>query len=109
MILPLLASAALAGMHPPGDWEPFGPPESYGRLSVISLDEQEVFERREVTRGYHMLRPETDMSAELGGNTSMGNVGTSVLYARFQAAYRWGWNRLSMEGLALYGLSLIHI
>lgn len=106
-MLSLLVPAALAGMNPPGDWQPFGPPESYGRLSVISLDEQEVFQRREVTRGYQMLQPESELSAELGGNTSMGNVGTSVLYARFQAGYRWGWNRLSMEGLALYGQSMV--
>jgi putative salt-induced outer membrane protein YdiY len=107
MILSLLIPAALAGMHPPSDWQPFGSPEDYGRLSVISLDEQEIYERRDFTRGYQMLRPESDLSAELGGNTSMGNVGTSVLYARFQAGYRWGWNRLSLKGLALYGQSMV--
>jgi putative salt-induced outer membrane protein YdiY len=105
--LSVLIPCAVAGMHAPGDWQPFGRPESYGQLSVISLDEQEVFARREVTRGYQVVRPESELSAELGGNTSMGNVGTSVLYARFQAGYRWGWNRLGMDGLALYGQAMV--
>jgi|GEM_PF-1375615 len=107
MILGLLVPVALAGMHPPGDWQPFGPPPRLHALSVTSLDEQEVFERREITQGYEMLRPESEVSGELGGNTSMGNVGTSVLYARFQAGYRWGWNRLSLKGLSLYGRSMV--
>jgi len=107
MILCLLVPLATAGMQVPGDWQPFGAPPRLHAMSVISLDEQEVFERRDLIPGYEMLRPESELSAELGGNTSMGNVGTSVLYARFQASYRWGWNRLSLKGLALYGRSMI--
>ncbi len=107
MILGLLVPLAAAGMQAPAGWQPFGPPPRLHALSVTSLDDQEVFERREIAPGYEMVRPESELSAELGGNTSMGNVGTSVLYARFQSGYRWGWNRLSLYGLSLYGRSMI--
>ena len=52
-------------------------------------------------------RPETRLSVEAGGNSSMGNVGTSVLYSRFYGHHRWGWNRFSLKSRAEYGQSII--
>ena len=76
-------------------------------FTVIALDEQDIFEGRLPEPGIHLKKPENMVSIELGGTTSMGNVGTSVVYSRFYAAHRWRWNRLSMKGMAEYGRSLI--
>jgi putative salt-induced outer membrane protein YdiY len=105
LAFPLAAAAIVA----PSDWRPFGEPPQIHALSVVSLDEREVFTRRVPERGTEYFRPVPMLSAEAGGITAMGNVGTSVLYARFQASYRWGWNRLSLEGLSHFGAAIVDI
>jgi putative salt-induced outer membrane protein YdiY len=76
-------------------------------FTVISLDDEQVFARRAPEKGVVFARPETRLSVEAGGNSSMGNVGTSVLYSRFYGHHRWGWNRFSLKGRAEYGQSII--
>ena len=78
-------------------------------FTVIALDDEKVFERRTPEKGIAFARPETRLSIEAGGNSSMGNVGTSVLYSRFYAHHRWGWNRFSVKGRAEYGQSIIDV
>lgn len=103
MIALLLASSAWAHVDVPGEWL-VADTQSF---TVISLDDALVFDRRAPEKGISFQRPETSLSIEAGGNTSMGNVGTSVLFSRFYADHRWAWNRLSTKGRAEYGRSIV--
>ncbi len=107
MLLTVLLSASAAAMVPTDGWRPFGDAPEITALNVITMDEREVFTRRVPERGMERFRPIPALSAEAGGTTAMGNVGTSTLYSRFQAGYRWGWNRLSLEGLAHFGAAMV--
>lgn len=103
MSILLWISAAAASVTAPGgryvaDTQSF---------TVISLDDEIVFDRRSPEKGMSVRKPETRLSVEAGGTSSMGNVGTSVLYSRFYAEHRWGWNRLSTKGRAEYGRSIL--
>ena len=90
-----------------GDWTPYRQPTSVRRLSVISLLDEEVFERRSPEKGRLLHQPESRLDVEAGGTSAMGNVGTSVLFSRFSASHRWDWNRVSMKGRAEYGQSVV--
>ena len=105
MIAVLLASTALANIATDRPWTAV----DTERFTVISLDDEVVFERRAPEKGVAFVRPETRLSVEAGGNSSMGNVGTSVLYSRFYGHHRWGWNRFSLKGRAEYGQSIIDV
>ena len=105
MIAVLLASTALANIATDRPWTAV----DTERFTVISLDDEAVFERRAPEKGVAFVRPETRLSVEAGGNSSMGNVGTSVLYSRFYGHHRWGWNRFSLKGRAEYGQSIIDV
>jgi putative salt-induced outer membrane protein YdiY len=79
-------------------------PENF---SVISLDDQQVFERRAPQKGVSFQRPESRLDLEAGGTSAMGNVGTSVLFSRFYGEHRWKVHRLSVKGRAEYGQSIV--
>ena len=79
MNLLLWASTAFGSVHAPGTWMV----ADTQNFSVVNLDDEQIFERRAPEKGIAFARPETRMSVEAGGNSSMGNVGTSVLYSRF--------------------------
>ncbi len=85
----------------------YGPRPTEAQLSVISLNDEEVFERRDPEKGTAVHEPETRLNLEAGGNSAMGNVGTSVLISRFEGSHRWDWHRLSMKGRAEYGQSIV--
>ena len=99
----LLATTSWAHVNAPGEWL-VADTESF---TVISLDDELVFDRRAPEKGRAFHKPETRLSIEAGGNTSMGNVGTSVLFSRFYADHRWAWNRLSTKGRAEFGRSIV--
>ena len=103
MILLLLASTAFGSVHAPGAWLV----ADTQNFSVVNLDDEQIFERRAPEKGIAFARPETRMSVEAGGNSSMGNVGTSVLYSRFYGHHRWDWNRFSLKGRAEFGQSIV--
>jgi len=84
-----------------------GPQPTEARLSVIGLDDQDVFERRDPEKGTVVHEAESKLNLEAGGNSAMGNVGTSVLVSRFDGSHRWDWHRLSMKGRAEYGQSIV--
>lgn len=77
------------------------------RISVVGLDEQDVFERRDPEKGSAIQEAESKLDLEAGGNSAMGNVGTSVLVSRLQGSHRWDWHRLSVKGRAEYGQSIV--
>ncbi len=99
----LWASTAFGSIGNPGPWLAVDTQS----FTVISLEDEQVFDRRTPEKGVAFSRPETRLSVEAGGNSSMGNVGTSVLYSRFYGHHRWGWNRFSLKGRAEYGQSII--
>ncbi len=101
----LLATSSWAHTDAPGAWL-VADTESF---TVISLDDELVFDRRVPEKGMSFQKPETRLSIEAGGNTSMGNVGTSVLFSRFYADHRWAWNRISTKGRAEYGRAIADI
>jgi putative salt-induced outer membrane protein YdiY len=103
MNLLLWASTAFGSVHAPGAWLV----ADTQNFSVVNLDDEQIFERRDPEKGIAFARPESRMSVEAGGNSSMGNVGTSVLYSRFYAHHRWDWNRFSVKGRAEFGQSII--
>jgi putative salt-induced outer membrane protein YdiY len=76
-------------------------------FSVISLNDDEIFERRSPQKGVSFQRPESHLDLEAGGTSAMGNVGTSVLFSRFYAEHRWKVHRLSVKGRAEYGQSIV--
>ena len=77
------------------------------QLSVVGLDDQEIFERRSPEKGSVVHEAESKLNLEAGGNSAMGNVGTSVLVSRLEGSHRWDWHRLSMKGRAEYGQSIV--
>jgi putative salt-induced outer membrane protein YdiY len=103
MIPFLLIAVAQANVETSGSWLT----ADTQNFTVITLDDEKIFERRAPEKGVAFARPETRLSVEAGGNSSMGNVGTSVLYSRFYGHHRWGWNRFSLKSRAEYGQSII--
>ena len=83
------------------------PRPSVVRLSVVGLDDEQVFERRDPEKGSVVHEAESKLNLEAGGNSAMGNVGTSVLVSRLEGFHRWDWHRLSMKGRAEYGQSIV--
>ena len=103
ILVSLITTAALANV----DRSTLDGPRPSAQFSVISLDDEVVFERRDPVKGSVAQKPETRVDLEAGGNSSMGNVGTAVLVSRFEGAHRWDWHRLSMKGRAEFGQSIV--
>ena len=61
------------------------PRPSGAQLSVIGLNDEQVFERRDPEKGSVVHEAESRLNLEAGGNSAMGNVGTSVLVSRLRA------------------------
>ena len=85
----------------------FGDRPSDAQISVVSLQDEDVFDRRAPEKGRLFHVPESQLDVEAGGTSAMGNVGTSVLFSRFSGSHRWGWHRLSLKGRAEYGQSIV--
>ena len=74
-----------------------GPRALQARLSVIGLDDQDVFEQRP-GEGVVVHEAESTLNLEAGGNSAMGNVGTSVLVSRFDGLASLGLASALYEG-----------
>lgn len=103
----LFLAIPLAAAHVPQTDESYWTRRTPENFSVISLDGEQIFERRTPEKGVSFQSPESKVDVEAGGTSAMGNVGTSVLFSRFYADHRWKLHKLSVKGRAEYGQSIV--